>query len=158
MSLQNQISNILRGMELLEKYSTNGDMQPHEAYALIKQSGIEESLSEVLSRIKDVAVENLKNNFIEDKKSYKDANFQYTVRAGSTRYYFTDVPEVNEKKKVAESSKEWLDFKAAEQKYKTAFIMRQKGQMMVDEETGEVIDPSTVKVVYSSDSLSIKPI
>ena len=34
--------------------------------------------------------------------------------------------------------------------------MKQKSQVLVDEDTGEIVDPSNVKVVYSPDSLSIK--
>jgi|GEM_PF-5412552 len=157
MSIQNYITHLNRSIENLKNYAISGELQPHEAYALIKESGVDEILNSCITEVRNAAVEELQRNFLQGKeKTYKDNSYKYTVRSGSTRYYFTDVPEVKEKKTITESTKEFTEWKATENKYKTAFLMKQKNQIMVDEETGEVIDPSTVKVVYSPDTLSIK--
>ena len=157
MSIQNYITHLNRSIENLKNYAISGELQPHEAYALIKESGVDETLNSCITEVRNAAVEELQRNFLQGKeKTYKDNSYKYTVRSGSTRYYFTDVPEVKEKKTITESTKEFTEWKATENKYKTAFLMKQKNQIMVDEETGEVIDPSTVKVVYSPDTLSIK--
>ncbi len=141
----------------MRDYAISGDLQPHEAYALIKESGIEDFLKESISEVKGVAIDVLNRNYLEgNEKTFKDNGYAFTVRSGSTRYYFTDVKEVKQKKSEAESTEAWKAFKSAESKYKTAFLMKQKNQIMVDEETGEVIDPSNVKVVYSPDTLSVK--
>lgn len=159
MSLQNQIANLSKGLENLKKYSTSGDLTPHEAYLLIKESGIEELFKETLEKVKSIAIENLKMNYLEgNEKSYKENGYMFTVRQGATRYYFTDVEEVKKAKLELELSEPFQKVKDTEQKYKTAFLMKQKNQAMVDEETGEIVDVSNVKVVYSPDSLSIKKI
>ncbi|MBO0323502.1 hypothetical protein J0X14_14430 [Muricauda sp. CAU 1633] len=159
MSIQNYIANLDRCIDGLRKYAVSGDIQPHEAYALIKESGIDERLGSCISEIRGVAVDGLKHNYLEgNEKNYKSNGYAFTVRSGSTRYYFTDVPEVKEKKILAESTEEWKGFKASEHKYKTAFLMKQKNMAMFDEETGEEVDVSSVKVVYSPDTLSVKKI
>lgn len=157
MSLQNQITNLSKGIENLKNYSTSGDLTPHEAYLLIKESGIEDLFKETLNEVKSVAIENIKMNYLEgNDKSYKENGYMFTVRGGATRYYFTDVPEVKDAKYDLEKSFHYKKLKETEAKYKTAFLMKQKNQAMVDEETGEIVDVSNVKVVYSPDSLSIK--
>lgn len=157
MSIQNQITNLAKGLENLKKYSTSGDLTPHEAYLLIKESGIEELFKETIDEVKSIAIENLKMNYMEgNDKSYKENGYMFTVRSGATRYYFTDVEEIKKAKKELEISEPFRKVKETESKYKTAFLMKQKNQAMVDEETGEMVDVSNVKVVYSPDSLSIK--
>ena len=157
MSVQNQLALLTKQVDNLKNYSTSGDLSPHEAYLLIKESGIEDLFKDSLSEIKSQAIEHLKNNVLnQGEKTYKENGYSFTVRGGSTRYYFTDVKEVQEKKKQAESTEAYREYKSSEQKYKTAFLMKQKGQSIVDEETGEILDVSSVKVVYSPDTLSIK--
>lgn len=159
MSMQNYIAHLNRSIENLKNYSTSGDIQAHEAYALIKESNVDDALKSCIDHVRGAAVENLQRNYLEgNEKTYKGNGYAFTVRGGATRYYFTDVPEVKQKKIMAESTEEWNDFKASEQKYKTAFLMKQKNQIMVDEETGEVIDVSNVKVVHTPDTLSVKKI
>lgn len=159
MSIQNHIVQLNRSIENLKNYATSGELQPFEAYALIKESGVDEKLNSCISEVRGVAVEELQRNYLEgNEKTYKGNGYKFTVRSGATRYYFTDVPEVKEKKKIMETSNEYREWKSTEQKYKTAFLMKQKNQIMVEEETGEVIDPSTVKVVHSPDTLSVKKI
>lgn len=159
MSIQNYIAHLNKSIDNLKNYAVSGDLQPHEAYALIKESGVDERLNSCISEVKGIAVDELKRNYLEgNEKTYKGNGYKFTVRGGSTRYYFTDIPEVKEKKYLAEATEEFAAFKGAEQKYKTAFLMKQKNQIMVDEETGEVVDPSLVKVVYSPDTLSVKKI
>lgn len=156
-NLQKTIEKTRKAIEAIGETSLDGTLQPHEAYAIVKESGLEELLKEKIDAIRDVAVSNLQHNILEgNEKSYKDQNFLYTVRAGATRYYFTDVPEVKKAKIEYERGDLFKKFKEAEAKYKTAFMMKEKGQIMVDDETGEIVDPSSVKVVYSTDSLSIK--
>lgn len=155
--MQNYISMIANNIENMKNSAISGDLQPHEALAIIKESSLEEVLKEAISEIKSIAIDNLRNNFLnQNEKTYNDGSFSYTVREGSTRYYFTDVEEVKEAKFQAEKTEEFKRFKATESKYKTAFLMKQKNQVLVDEETGEIVDPSDVKVVYNPDSLSIK--
>ena len=157
MSLQNQIHNINRGIGLLEKYSLDGELQPHEAYVLLKESGIVDYYNEVLSKVKDSAIEVLRNNFLDPgKQTFKDSDYAYTVKAGPTRYYFTDVEEHKQAQADLKNSDAYQKIKAVEQKYKTAFLLAQKQQSIVDEETGELVDPSKVKVVYNPASLSIR--
>jgi hypothetical protein len=159
MSIQNYIVQLNRSIENLKNFAISGDIHPHEAYALIKESGVDEKLNSCLSDVRSAAVEELQRNYLEgNEKTYKGNGYKFTVRGGSTRYYFTDVPEVKEKKSLAESTKEFTEWKATEQKYKTAFLMKQKNMAMFDEETGEEIDVSTVKVVHSPDTLSVKKI
>lgn len=159
MSIQNYIANLNRSIENLKNYAVSGDLQPHEAYALIKESGVDERLNSCISEVRGVAVDELKRNYLEgNEKTYKGNGYKFTVRGGSTRYYFTDIPEVVDAKYDLEKSFHFKKLKEVEQKYKTAFLMKQKNQIMVDEETGEVVDPSLVKVVYSPDTLSVKRI
>ena len=159
MKLEKTIEKVKKAIESLEETALDGNMHPHEAFAIIKESGIEELLKEKIEAVRSVAVSNLQHNILEgNEKSYKDRNFLYTVRAGSTRYYFTDVPEVKKAKAEYERGDLFKKFKEVESKYKTAFQMKEKGQIMVDDETGEIVDPSSVKVVYSADSLSVKRI
>lgn len=159
MKIQNQVNKIEHEIQKLVEIALSGEVQEHEAYAHIKDADLEGYLKSALSEIQSAAIDRLQQNYIEPgKKSYKDQQFVYTVRQGSTRYYFTDVEEVKEAKYSAENTEEFKKFKSAENKYKTAFLMKQKGQVLVDEETGEIVDPSDVKVVYSRDSISIKKI
>ena len=157
MSLINQISILKKGIELLEQYSLDGEMQPHESYALLKESGIVEEYNSVIANVKQQAIDNLRNNFIDNgKKTYKDGQYAYTVKGGATRYYYSEVDEYKEAQQALKTSGEYIKVKAIEQKYKTAFMLAQKGQTILDEETGELIDPSKVKVVYSPDVLNIR--
>lgn len=159
MKIHNYIEEVRKSIENLKEYATSGDIQPHEALAEIKQSFLEDFLKLETKKVQDEALQVLRDNFIEyGKKSYKDSNYQYIVRSGSTRYYFTDVEEVKEKKKAVEKSKEYKELKSTESKYKTAFLLKQKGQTIVDEDTGEIINPDGVNVVYNSDSITIKPL
>ncbi|TSE03353.1 hypothetical protein [Aquimarina algiphila] len=157
MKIQNHIEQVRRSIENLTEYATSGDIQAHEALAEIKQSFLDDFLKLEIKKIQDESLQVLRDNFIEHgKKSYADSNYRYTIRAGSTRYSFTAVEEVKKKKKDLELSEQYKQLKATESKYKTAFILKQKGQSIVDEDTGEIIDVSGVNVVYSSDSITVK--
>lgn len=157
MSLENQILEVKRKIDLLEKYALDGEIQPHEAYVMIKEAGIDLHFADIVKRVKDVAIKGLIDNFIEyGKQSYKDENYAYTVRKGGTRYYFTEIQEYKDASASLKKSTPYLNVKAVEQKYKTAFLMAQKGQTIVDDETGEIVDPAGVNVVYNPDTLSIK--
>lgn len=157
MKIQYHIAEVLRSIENLKDYAISGELHAHEAIALIKEAAIDNFLKFELAEITSVAIENLRNDFLGfNEKSFKDSSYQYTIRGGPTRYYFNDVDEIKEKKMALESTKEHRDLKSCEQKYKTAFLMKQNDQVMVDEKTGEIIDPSKVNVVYFPDSLAIK--
>ena len=148
--LQNELSN-------LKESATSGDIPAHEAFMLINESGLSDLFKKTIDEIKSFAIEELKNNYLDgNEKTYRSMGYSYTIRDGSTRYYFSDVPEIKKKKDLAESTQAFKDYKESEKKYKTAFLMKMKNQIMVDEETGEIVDPSNVKVVYSKDSISIK--
>ena len=159
MNIQTYIIEVKNSIRNLTEFATSGELQVHEALAEIKQALLDDFLKTEIGKVQDESIETLRNNFIEyGKKSYKDSSFSYTIRGGSTRYYFTDVEEVKQKKKDLECSEPYKLLKAAESKYKTAFILGQKGKSVVDEDTGELIDVSKVKVSYSPDSITIKPI
>lgn len=159
MKIQDYINNVKSAMSALKEYATSGDIQTFEALAEIKQSFLKETIEEDIKKVQSVAVTELENNFIEyGKKSYKDANYQYTVRKGSTRYYFTEIEEYKDQQKKVKSNPEALKLKEIEAKYKTAFIQKQKGVTMYDEDTGAEIDASKVNVVYSADSVTVKPL
>lgn len=159
MKIQDHITNVTNSIGKLKDFAISGELQPHEAFALIKEAGLDEYLKVEISEVRDVAIDNIRRNYLNpNEKSYKDCGYQFTIRQGPTRYYFTDVPEVKTKKAHAENTEEWKAFKATESKYKTAFIMKQKNQVLVDEDTGEIVDPSNVNVVYGADSLSVKRI
>ena len=141
----------------MKNAAISGDLQPHEAFALIKEADIDGLLKSAMEEVKSAAIENLQHNFLnQNEKTFKDNSYSYTVRGGSTRYYFTDVEEVKEAKFMAEKTVEFKKYKSTESKYKTAFLMKQNNQVLVDEDTGEIVDPSNVKVVYGPDTLSIK--
>ncbi|BFP39535.1 hypothetical protein FGF1_03800 [Flavobacteriaceae bacterium GF1] len=155
--MQNHLSMVRNSLSGLRKYATSGDIQPHEALMLIKESGLEDFFGEVLKDIKSASIENLRRSYLDHgEKTFKANGYSYTVKQGGTRYYFTDVEEVQDKKKQAENTEEFKVFKETEKKYKTAFLMKQRGHAMVDEDTGEIVDPINVKVTYLPDSISIK--
>lgn len=157
MNVQDHIANVTNSIEKLKDFAISGDIQPHEAFALIKESGLDDYLKVEISHVRDVAIDHIRRNCLNvNEKSYKEGGYQFTIRGGATRYYFTEVPEVKKKKALAENTDAWKEFKSTESKYKTAFLMKQKNQVLVDEDTGEIVDPSKVNVVYGADSLSIK--
>jgi len=158
-SIRKKINKIKEAISELENFSISGEELAHECYSEIKFFDIESDLKRCITSVKDAALEELRNNFLDpDKKSYKGKNFVYTVRNGSTRYYFNNVPEVKEAELKYKKSEEFLKYKSTESKYKTAFLLAQKGQSIVDEETGELVDPSNVNVVYSADTITVKPL
>lgn len=158
MSIESQIQEVKSAIRELKNYSMSGDIQTHEAMAIIKQSGLTDFLDIELKEIQSEAISQLQHNFIEHgKKSYKDGNFIYTVRSGTTRYYFTEIEEYKQAKEKLDLSTEKAELKRVESKYKTAFLQKQKGITCYDEDTGEEINVNDVNVVYSASSLSVKP-
>ena len=83
-------------------------------------------------------------------------NGSNTVKNGSTRYYYTNIKEVIEAKKELEKSEAYKKLKETESKYKTAFLLGLKNKTILDEETGELVDPKNIKIVYTKDSIIIK--
>lgn len=159
MKIQDYIQNVKAAIDSLKEYAISGDIQPFEALAEIKQSALEEDLKINIKDIQSVAVSELQNNFLEHgEKSYKDSSYQYTIRSGTTRYYFTEIQEFKDQEKKVKSSEETKKLNEIKAKYKAAFIQKQKGLAMFDEQTGEEIDVSKVNVVYSADSVTVKPL
>lgn len=157
--MQDYVNRIIERIDQLKDYATNGDIPIHQALAEINTQDLEAYLKEAIKEIKDQAIEELRDRYMEaNEKTYQDQYYKYNVRGGSTRYSFTKVKAVKEAKNVAEKTTEWLLYKEVEAKYKQAFIMRQKNQSIIDEHTGEIVDPSEVTVSYGPDSLIIKPI
>ena len=156
-SVRTRINKVLNAIQELEDFCLSGDELAHECYSEVKHFELDNAISSMTEKIRDGALEELRNNFLEgNEKSYKGKNFVYTIRNGATRYYFTNVPEVKRVKAELERSEPFKKVKETENKYKTAFLLKLKGQTIVDEETGELIDPSDVNVVYSADSISLK--
>lgn len=157
MKITDHINNVKSALDSLKEYAISGDIQPFEAIAEIKQSMLKETLESEIKEIQSAAVEELQRNWIEPgKKSFKDDRFMYTVRNGSTRYYFNEIEEVKIQEAKYKNTKEAKKLKELQSKYKSAFLQKLKGFAMFDEETGEEIDVSKVNVVYSSDSVSVK--
>ena len=157
MKIQDYINNVKSSIESLKEYAISGEIQPFEALAEIKQNLIDDDLKECIKEVQSQSIEELEKNWIDPgKKSFKNDKYVFTVRKGSTRYYFTEIDEFKKQQQKAKNSPEAKKLKEIESKYKSAFMQKQKGLAMFDEETGEEIDVSKVNVVYSSDSVTVK--
>lgn len=157
MNIQDHINKVTTAIKNLKEYAISGDIKAYNALAEIKENKIEDYLKSNIHVVEDIALEELRNGVLEyNQKSYKEGGIQYTVRSGSTRYYYTEIEEVKQKKQEYENSTEFKDFKDTQDKYKLAYKMKQQGQVMVDEETGEIIDPSNINIVHARDGLTIK--
>jgi hypothetical protein len=153
------ISNVKNAIKELEEHALSGNESEHLAFAEIKSENLDELLKESLSKIQSNAIEILRGNYLEhNQKSVKADGFKFTVRAGSTRYYYTGIEEIENAKNELKNSEAQKKVKDLEAKYKVAFQQKQKGVAMFDEETGEEIDVSLVNVVHSKDGLTVKPV
>ena len=157
MSTKLYISKVKTAIKELEEYALSGEEQEHIVYAEIKSEFLDDCLKETLSKIQSNVIEVVRNNYLDhNQKTFKADGYKFTLRAGSTRYYFTGIEEIENAKADLKNSEAQKRVKDLENKYKVAFQQKQKGVAMFDEETGEEIDVSLVNVVYSKDSLSVK--
>lgn len=78
------------------------------------------------------------------EKTFLENGFEFEKRNGSTRYSYSHIPEVLDLKKK---------IKVIEEKSKQAFISKQKGILVADENGEEILLP---KVTYTKDSLIVK--
>ncbi len=156
MIIDNKIKKVEKALYELKKYALSGDILEHKALAKIKTSNIKENLECILSEIQDKSLTSILNLLEQGKKTLKDEEYSYTVKNGSTRYYYTNIKEVIEAKKELEKSEAYKKLKETESKYKTAFLLGLKNKTILDEETGELVDPKNIKIVYTKDSIIIK--
>jgi hypothetical protein len=109
-------------------------------YAELKE--VEKSLKSAIEQVYEFAIEEAENH---GTKQFETKGFAFEVRNGRATYSFDHLPEWKE-------SKDFI--KEMEQKHKDAAKMADKGQTMVDDDTGEQITPAQVK--YSKDVLIAK--
>jgi hypothetical protein len=105
-------------------------------------------LQQSLDLIKSYEQENesdIKNEIQEYPEGYKGYDFE--LRTGRTMYDYKGIQKIDS---VQDALTELKSL------YKTAFLQRQKGLLMLDEESGEIIDEFP-KVSYGKGSIVLKP-
>jgi hypothetical protein len=99
MSTKLYISKVKQAITELEEYALSGKELEHLVYAQIKNENLDQILKETLLKIQSNAIETLRNNYLDhNQKSVKTDGFKFTLKAGSTRYYFTGIEEIENAK------------------------------------------------------------
>lgn len=148
MTVQQALGDYQNALKTLLECAMSGDIPIHVAFSFVKLIDLEKTGKAVQNEIREAAIQELRDNYLEgNEKIYTSNGYDYEVRSGTTRFAFSDVEEVKQKSK---------EVKEIQEKYKNAWKARQKNQMIVNEETGEVLDVSKVKVTYTPDVLVIR--
>jgi len=130
----NVLNDILRDVE-------EGHKEPLKAYAELKQ--IETRLKNVLAEVYEQAIEEANNH---GGKQFEEYGFKFEIRNGRATYNYSNIPDWVESKKF---------IKELEQSHKSALLLKEKGQVMVDE-NGEEVQPA--QVTYSKDTIICRPL
>jgi hypothetical protein len=117
-----------------------GEESPLTAYATLK--AIADDAKDAMDHIKAYAISEAEKY---GDKTFVVDGFEFTLNAGKRTYDFKTLPD------WAEASK---FIKELEARYKSAASAAEKGNKMLDDDTGEIIPAAVVK--YSAPFLTIK--
>lgn len=124
--------------EILDKVE-DGRENALLAYARIK--ALKELYQQAEKQILDYALSEAE---LHPGNTFELNGFEFTKRNGSKRFSFSHIPEVEEVEN---------NLKVLKEKYKQAFISKQKGLMIASEDGEELILP---KISYTKDVLIVK--
>lgn len=129
----------------IEEYN-KGNVNVLETYIALKEfKSFYESQIEIIKKFES---ENINEIELEIREHHNEFNgYKFEIRNGRNLYDFSKISEIQEKKK---------ELKNIEAKYKLAFDAFQKGNRMIDDETGEVLELPTLRLGKSSIVLKTK--
>ena len=154
MTYMNQVQLILNGIKNLKKLATSEDIPQHVVFAEIKRTGLEKELKEATDLIRDAAIEYLRNHRLEGRETkWTEDGQYYEVRGGGTRIDVKKVDEYVEALEELENTDQYRFLMEVKKKYQAAARAHIDGKMLVEQETGEVLDLSKVKITYTPDVL-----
>lgn len=129
----------------IEDYN-NGNVNVLETYITLKE--LKSFYESQIDIIKGFESENINEIELEIREHHNEfKGYKFEIRNGRKIYDFSKITEIQEKKK---------ELKNIESKYKLAFDAFQKGNRMIDDETGEVLDLPTLSLGKSSIILKTK--
>jgi hypothetical protein len=128
----NTIDNIIKDV-------ADGHKEALKAYAELKQ--IELNLKEAIADVYEQAIEEARNH---GEKKFETYGYTFEVRNGRATYNYSNITDWVESKQF---------IKELEESHKSALLLKEKGQIMVDE-NGEAVQPA--KVTYSKDSIVVR--
>ena len=119
----------------------NGEKEALDAYSYVKQ--LKSIYDELLPQFEALALEEATKY---DQKTFRKSGFEYQLRNGGRRFSYSHIPKWIEVKE---------QLKKVEAQHKQAFISKQKGMLIANQDGEEIILP---KVSYNKDSLTVKQI
>lgn len=120
----------------------DGNESALKAYGILKQ--IQKDIAQCIKHVEGEAFQEAQN---WDEKTFQTQGFKFEKRAGGRTYSFKHIDEWAKKKE---------ELNNLEAKYKSAASAYEKGQTMVDDDTGEVVPAA--QVTFKRDSMTAVPV
>jgi len=130
-------------IKLLEDQVLQGNLNPLEAFIMLKK--LEDLAKEVKKKIKDLAIEEISKYNNESKTGVEMLGASITLKKSAGRWNYDHIAEVVNLE---------YDLKMLKQKHQSAYKAHERGEAVVDTDTGEIVMPADYR--QGDDTIMIK--